>query len=209
MALQSILLVGAGLAFWGQQWLAASMTIAIIVITLIPLLLGKRFRVFIPPEFECLATFFIFGTLFLGEVKGYYLRFWWWDLVLHTASGVLLGIVGFLLVYVLNEKEDIQVHMSPGFVALFAFLFGVGIGALWEIFEFSMDRFFGLTMQKPMWNDPSGLTDTMWDLIVDSVGAIVISVLGYSYLKTAGKKSFLEKWIASFIESNPNFFKSQ
>ncbi|HKL25574.1 MAG TPA: hypothetical protein VJ910_05050 [Desulfuromonadales bacterium] len=207
MSLQAILLVGAGLAFWEQQWLTAGTTLAVVVITLVPFLLGKRFQVFIPPEFECLATLFVFGSLFLGEVRGYYLRFWWWDLVLHTASGVLLGIVGFLLVYVLNEKEEIDLHMAPGFVALFAFLFGVGIGALWEIFEFSMDQFWGLNMQKPMWGDPSGLTDTMWDLIVDILGAIVISVMGYGYLKTAGKKSFLEQWILSFIEANPKFFR--
>lgn len=205
--LQGILAIGAGLAFWDQQWLTACTTVAIILITLTPFVMGKRFQVFIPPEFECLATVFVFGSLFLGEVRGYYLRFWWWDLALHTASGILLGIVGFLLVYVLNEKEEIQIHMAPGFVALFAFLFGVGIGALWEIFEFSMDQFFGLAMQKPMWDDPSGLTDTMWDLIVDSLGAAVIAVMGYGYLKAAGKKSFLEQWITAFIQANPRIFQ--
>ncbi|MGK2906208.1 MAG: hypothetical protein ACSLFH_07685 [Desulfuromonadales bacterium] len=205
--LQGILAIGAGLAFWEQQWLTASTTVAIILITMTPFVMGKRFQVFIPPEFECLATVFVFGSLFLGEVRGYYLRFWWWDLALHTASGVLLGIVGFLLVYVLNEKEEIQIHMAPGFVALFAFLFGMGIGTLWEIFEYSMDQFFGMTMQKPMWDDPSGLTDTMWDMIVDSLGAAVIAVMGYGYLKTAGKKSFLEQWIAAFIQANPRIFQ--
>ena len=47
----------------------------------------------------------VFGSLFSGGVRGNYLRFWGWDLALHTAYGVLLGIVGFLLDYVLNEKE--------------------------------------------------------------------------------------------------------
>ena len=119
-----------------------------------------------------------------------------------------MGIVGFLLVHVLNETEDIGVHMKPGFVAFFAFLFAVGMGALWEIFEFSMDSFFGMNMQKPMLGDPSGLTDTMWDLIVDTLGALIISVLGYSFIKTAGNNSFLERWINAFIENNPRLFKS-
>ena len=144
---------------------------------------------------------------FLGEVRNYYVRFWWWDIVLHTASGFLFGIIGFLLVHVLNEVEEIDVNMKPGFVALFAFLFAVGMGAIWEIFEFVMDRFFNMNMQKPMLGDPSGLTDTMWDLIVDTLGALIISALGYSYLKTAGNRSFLEKWIHSFIQNNPRFFK--
>jgi uncharacterized membrane protein YjdF len=99
--------------------------------------------------------------------------------------------------------------MKPGFVAFFAFLFALGMGALWEIFEFGMDRFFGMNMQKEMLGDPSGLTDTMWDLIVDTLGAWIIAVLGYGYLKTAGNESFLERWIRKFIVGNPRFFKRQ
>jgi uncharacterized membrane protein YjdF len=162
--------------------------------------------VYIPPEFELLAVAFVFAALFLGEVRGYYVRFWWWDIALHTASGFLLGIIGFLLVHILNEVEKIDVHLKAGFVAFFAFLFAVGIGAIWEIFEFSMDKLFGFDMQKEMFGDPSGLTDTMWDLIVDTLGALVISILGYGYLKTARNESFLVRWIHAFIQHNPRLF---
>lgn len=205
--LKAILVMGAAAALWQRQWATAAITIGILLITLFPLLMVKRFRIHIPPEFEVLAIAFIFASLFLGEVHGYYTRYWWWDIALHTGSGLLLGIVGFLLVYILNETEDIGLTMKPGFVALFAFLFAVSFGALWEIFEFSMDSFFGMNMQKPMLGDPSGLTDTMWDLIVDTLGALVIAVLGYGYLKTVGKESFLERWIGAFIQSNPRLFK--
>ena len=207
--LQGILVVGGLAAVWEQQWLAALITGGIIVITLVPFFLAKRFRVFIPPEFVLLAIAFVFASLFLGEVHGYYSRFWWWYIVLHTCSGFLLGTIGFLLVHVLNETEDIGVHMKPGFVAFFAFLFAVGMGAIWEIFEFGMDSFFGTNMQKKMLGDSSGLTDTMWDLIVDTLGALVVSVLGYGYVKTAGNESFLERLIRSFIESNPRLFDRQ
>ena len=182
-------------------------TCVIIAITLAPLLVRKRTGVFIPPEFELLAIGFIFAALFLGEVRGYYVRYWWWDMLLHTSSGFLLGIIGFLLVYILNEKEDIEVHMKPGFVALFAFLFALGMGALWEVFEFAADSLFGLNMQKEMLGDPSGLTDTMWDIILDAAGSLVIAILGYGYLKTAGSESFLERWIGNFIEANPHMFE--
>lgn len=204
--LQAILVVEVMFAAWDQQWLTVAVTTGIIIVTLFPFFLGKFFRVFIPPEFVLLAIAFVFASLFLGEIHGYYSRFWWWDIALHSCSGILLGIIGFLLVHVLNETEDIGVHMKPGFVAFFAFLFSVGIGALWEIFEFSMDSFFGTNMQKAMAGDPSGLTDTMWDLIVDTLGALVISLLGYGYIKTARNKSFLERWIQAFIKSNPRLF---
>lgn len=205
-ALQAILMVGLVGAVVGRRWTVAAFTSGVMMVTLAPLIMKKRFRVFIPPEFELLAITFVFASLFLGEVQAYYLRFWWWDIALHTFSGFLLGILGFLLVHLLNEKEEIDVHMKPGFVALFAFFFSLAVGALWEVFEFGMDQFFGLDMQKAMLDDPSGLTDTMWDLIVDGVGAAVISILGYGYLKTAGNDSFLERWIGSFIESNPRLF---
>lgn len=204
--LQAILVAGLVAAIWERQWLTALTTAGVIATTLFPLILGRRWRVFVPPEFEVLAVVFLFASLFLGEVRGYYLRFWWWDIALHTASGFLLGILGFLLVHVLNETDDLDVHMRPRFVALFAFMFAVGLGALWEIFEFSMDQFFGMDMQKEMLGDPSGLTDTMWDLIVDTVGAAVISILGFGYLRTQGNQSFLEQWIDRFIEANPKLF---
>ena len=206
IALEAILLIEAVVALWNQQWHTAGITTGIILITLTPLLMKRRLRVHIPAEFELIAIAFVFSSLFLGEVHGYYTRFWWWDIGLHTSSGLLMGIMGFLLVHVLNETEDINLHMTPGFVAFFAFLFAVGVGTLWEIFEFVMDTLFGADMQKAMLNDPSGLTDTMWDMIVNALGALIISVLGYGYVKAAGNKSFLERWINAFIIGNPRLF---
>lgn len=194
-------------AIWQQQWLALVLTTGILLMTLAPMLISRFFHVFIPPEFVLLAIVFVFASLFLGEVRGYYTRYWWWDIALHTGSGFMLGIVGFLLVHVMNETKDVNLHMRPGFVAFFAFLFAVAMGALWEIFEFSMDSFFGMNMQKPMLKDPSGLTDTMWDLIVDTLGALVISILGYGYIRTGKNESFLERWIQDFVKGNPRMFK--
>lgn len=205
--LQIILLAGAVGAVWEQQWFNAVIISGIILITLLPQLLARRFDVVIPAEFQLLTIGFVFASLFLGEVHGYYTRFWWWDIVLHTSSGFLLGIIGFLLVYVLNETEQIQLKMRPGFVAFFAFLFALGTGAVWEIFEFTVDSLFGTDMQKTMLGDSSGLTDTMWDLIVDAVGALIISVLGYGYLKAKRDESFLRRWIRKFIKSNPRLFR--
>lgn len=205
--LQAILAAGAVAAVWEKQWLTAVLTMGIIGITLVPVLLARRFRVYMPPQFQLLAIAFIFASLFLGEVGGFYTRFWWWDIVLHTGSGFLLGIIGFLLVHVLNETEKIGVHLKPGFVAFFAFLFALGTGTLWEIFEFSMDSLLGLNMQKTMLGDESGLTDTMFDLIVDALGALVIAVMGYRYVKNVKDESFLERWIADFIRKNPGLFR--
>lgn len=117
-----------------------------------------------------------------------------------------MGILGFLLVYALNENEHADIHMRPRFVAMFAFVFAVAVGTLWEIFEFVMDRAVGTNMQKPTLGDPSGLTDTMWDMIVNALGALAISALGWWYMKR-GQRSFIEVWIGRFIERNPRLFR--
>jgi hypothetical protein len=150
-----------------------------------------------------MAVIFIYMSLFLGEVQNFYIRFWWWDLVLHSGAGFLVGITGFLLVYVMNQNKKIDMHLTPTFIAVFAFMFALGFGSLWEIFEFAMDSFFGLNMQK------SGLVDTMWDLIVNGISALTISLLGYGYLNTAGDDSFLEQVIQKFIIANPRIFRKR
>ena len=207
--LKATLIIGACLSLYQGRYQAAFETFAILCITFLPLLLGRRFQVSIPHEFEVLAVVFIYASLFLGEVHGYYLRFWWWDLVLHTGSGFLLGVLGFLLVYVMNEKKEIELDLKPGFIALFTFVFAMALGAVWEVFEFFMDQTFGTVMQKPMLGDYSGLTDTMYDLIVDGVGALIIAAMSYGYVRTAGSDSFLERWIDKFIDRNPRLFQQQ
>lgn len=189
-----------------QSWLSFFLVTLIIGTVFSPILFRKRMQIEIPVEFHFTAVIFIFASFYLGEVQDFYQRLWWWDIALHTTAGLLMGILGFLLVYVLNESKRVELNMTPGFIAFFAFTFALAIGSVWEIFEFSMDQFFGMNMQKPMLGDPSGLTDTMWDIIVNALGAFVISVLGYIYLKS--KKSFFVKnWIRSFIEKNPEMFK--
>jgi hypothetical protein len=102
IVLQLILLAEAIFALWGQRWFTAFLTSTIIMITFFPILFERQFRIYIPPELQLSAIGFVFASLFLGEVHDYYNRFWWWDTMLHTTSGFLLGILGFLLVHMMN-----------------------------------------------------------------------------------------------------------
>ena len=189
LAIRMVLAGSAVVAALLGQWDTAVITAAIGLVTHLPAMLGRRYRISLPSGFELLAVLFVFGSLFLGEVRGYYTRFWWWDALLHTGAGFLLGILGFLLVYALNQRGLADLHLKPSFIALFSFAFSLALGALWEIFEFGMDQVFGMNMQK------SGLVDTMWDLIVNVIGAAAIALLGYGWLRTSEVDSFLERWI--------------
>lgn len=203
--LQVVMVAQLVLLLLERQWMSGAGLLGVMAITAAPVFFDPRLPFRVPPEYDVLAIVFVFASLFLGEFRSFYDRFWWWDVALHTTSGLLLGMVGFLLVYVLNESRRIRVHMRPGFVALFAFAFAVTGGTLWEIFEFAMDQVLGTTMQKPMLGDPSGLTDTMWDLIVDAVGAAIVSGFGWWHMRR-GTRSILDAWIDKFLERNQRVF---
>lgn len=198
--LQLILLGTIGYSLYNQQWLNAFAVFGILFLTFLPKMLRHNFKVYLPIEFDFIAIVFIFAAIFLGEIHSYYTKFWWWDIILHSSSGFLLGLAGFLAVYILNEEKRIQLQMKPAFVALFAFAFAVMLGAVWEIFEFSMDTILGVQMQK------SGLMDTMGDLIVDTLGALVIAVLGFFYIRT-DKSLIFNQMVHRFVEKNPQLFK--
>lgn len=198
--LKAILAVGVMLEILQGNWLNAFATLGIVIIVFLPLILSHQFHVRIPSEFEVLTVVFVYASLFLGDLKGFYVKYWWWDILLHTSSGLIMGILGFLLVHVINEHESLEAHMKPSFVALFAFMFSLGMGAIWEIFEFTLDQVFGMNTQA------GGLQDTMVDLIVDGFGALVISSIGYIYLRTTKEDSFIERWINKFIRLNKRFF---
>ena len=186
------------------NWAEAASVGGIMAVVLVPVLL-RRTAAAIPSEVALLAVLFVFASLFLGEVHHWYERYWWWDAALHTTSGLLLGMLGFIIVYVLNEDEAVDLHMRPSFVALFAFFFAVGIGAIWEVFEFGMDEWFGTNMQPATPGDPSGLTDTMQDLIVDTIGAAVVSLWGWRYLRRP-HAARIDGWAARFIARHPRVF---
>lgn len=185
-------------AFFLHNWFNFFMSLLTLFLTYLPSIFQKKFKVYYPSEFETMILIFIFGALYLGEVRGFYNKFWWWDVALHTSSGIITGFFAFSLVYVLN-KELKSVNLSPFFIALFSFCFALAIGAAWEIFEFGFDNTFSANMQRR----ETGVFDTMEDLIVDSIGAFLISISCYFYLKK-GKSSFLAE---RFAEKNSEIFK--
>ncbi len=160
----------------------------------------KREKMDIPDALEIVILIFIYAGLFLSARFELYYRFWWWDDLLHTLSGVIIGFIGFIVIYKINHQFSMDI--SPLLVALFSFTFAVTLGVMWEIMEFGADVFLGTANQK--WDMPateimmgkpyqgSGLRDTMSDLIVDSVGAFITSVLTYFLYKNE-KKETLER----------------
>jgi len=181
--------------------LNAGIAIFTLIITFLPPIIERKWKVSYPSEFEIGVMVFIFLSLILGSIGKFYDILPWWDLFMHTLSGVIIGLVGFSLVYLLNRSSWKKIKLSRAFVAMFAFCFALSLGALWEIFEFGMDSLFGWNMQR------SGLQDTMTDLIVDTFGAAFTSLTGYIYLK--GNINIFERIERSFIRRNTEILRKE
>lgn len=163
----------------------------------LPNIISKKTKIVIPSNMYIVYILFLYGAVFLGEVRNYYYRVPHWDTILHTCSGAMLGALGFSFVNILNKHEKVHVELSPIFVALFAFEFAITLGVIWEIYEFTFDGLLGLNMQKFALENGTQLigraavADTMEDLIVDSIGAFTMSLIGYISLKY--KKGWIDK----------------
>ncbi len=215
-----------------------------LILLVIPSFIQVRLKIELPTALEIIILFFIFAAEILGEIQSYYIRFPFWDTVLHTMNGFLAAAIGFALVDILNRSKRISFQLSPAYMAVVAFCFSMTIGVIWEFFEFGMDTIFGLDMQKDtivsnihsVMLDPTnsnipigiegitdvivngqslglggyldiGLIDTMKDLIVNFVGAVVFSVIGFFYVKNRGKGRFAKGLIPRLKTKDADFLE--
>jgi len=191
--LKIVLIVTIILCFIKFNLFLAFSGLLILVFSSLPAIVERTFRITLPVEVDFLLTIFIFAHFVLGEFSNYYYRIWWWDLLLHTSSGILIGMVGFVIIYFFLFTS--RVKANPALVSLFSVIFSLAAATLWEIFEFCMDQLFGFNMQK------SGFNDTMSDLIVAFLGACVVGVGVYRYL-TNDNDGIIKLTINRFIQYN-------
>lgn len=196
--LWALLILAAVAAAFTGRWSLTFVAIATLVLALAPLFLANRLDITLPLPFVAAVTIFVIASIFMGEAFDFYERVWWWDIALHGSSAIGFGLVGFIFVLMMFEGD--RFAAPPWALCLMAFGLAVTVGACWEIFEFAMDQWFGLNMQK------SGLLDTMGDLIVDVIGAALASWLGYVYLR-AKDRSFWTWPIDRFVALNKRLFR--
>jgi hypothetical protein len=177
----------------------AAQSFLLLIATILPPFLEKKARINIPDFMEIIFVVMCICHFILGEIGSFYIRFKWWDSMLHTLSGSMIAILAYSLVGSLN-LEDNRMTIVPLFVSIFAVCFSITIGVLWEIVEFSADHFFGTNMQRYANSNTlepfvgrTALKDTMKDLILDFLGAIFISVIGFIDMKR--RKQAFKRWI--------------
>lgn len=169
-----------------------------LVVMLFPSVIEKRLNLHIPSIMMILYLLFLYAAIYLGEVQNFYYQIPHWDIILHTFSGFMLGCLSFSFITLLNKWDKMSMNLRPIFVAVFAFCFTITLGVFWEVYEYTLDGIMGLNMQKFITADGTvligraALADTMEDLIVDGLGALGASIVGYVSLK------YNKGWIERF-----------
>lgn len=167
--------------------------VAMLLVLIAPQLLKKWFQINVPLGLYIVIALFAFNALVLGDALNFYGRYSWWDSVLHFHSGIILSFVGLWLVYLIMEKNSKYIYLNKYFLSLFIIMFSLGMGALWEIGEYTCDGLFHTNSQQYM-KTTSGtmissqdiplqghdaLTDTIKDLALDLGGSVVVAVYGF------------------------------
>ncbi|MGI1659708.1 MAG: hypothetical protein ACRKFN_12065 [Desulfitobacterium sp.] len=159
--------------FTSSNWLSTGMCLLTWLFMSIPFLLERKYKLLIPQGFLTVLILFFYASIFLGTANHFYMRFWWWDKMLHGSSGFIFAQMGFLLMMYLNPTHKQDSRHSNILAALFAFSFSVAAGGVWEIYEYTMDSIFGTLYQGV------GIDDTMLDIILDALGALVFAFVLY------------------------------
>lgn len=174
-------------AFRGGQYLA------MLLVLKLPSVLRMRFKLEVPAMLSSVIVLFCFCALVLGDGLDFYGRFPWWDSVLHGFSGVLLSMIALWLIHIIMAGNDKAIYFNKYFLALFLVMFSLGMGACWEIIEYTYDSISGTNTQQFMASTTgslftaediplcghAALGDTMTDLILDLVGALLVAIVGF------------------------------
>ena len=119
-----------------------------LILFLIPPFIEHQFKVELPTTLEVIAFSFVFCAQILGEIGCYYIKYPFWDSMLHTVNGFVFAAFGFCLMDMFNKSKRTSFSLSPFSLALVAFCFSMTIGVLWEFVEFGIDYFLDFDMQK-------------------------------------------------------------
>jgi hypothetical protein len=152
----------------------AMATLLAIVLSFVPSIVERNYQIHLPFELDLLITLALFLHTFLGEVLMFYERVWLWDKALHVYGTAVISMLAFMIVYTLHYTGKLRLTIP--FIGFFTVTFALAVGSLWELAEFSVDFIFEKDTQK-------GLADTMWDLVYDLMGGVVIAVLGMFYVR--------------------------
>jgi hypothetical protein len=173
LVLKGAIVVASAIALVNGSYVWVFAALFALAFSFVPTVLRRNYRISIPWILELL----IFLALFLhvaGGVFNLYDRFDRWDTMTHFVSTFMLAIVGLTIIYLMHVYWE-GLTMDIRAIMVFTVFIGAFLGVTWEVMEWSADQVFGTTEQH-------GLNDTMKDLVMDLIGAMLAAVLGAKWI---------------------------
>ena len=197
-AIRLLLIIGFINALLNDRKLVIAFTVIALTATFIPALL-KRIGIETGVEMQLVILIIIYGSLYLGEIRGLYSGVWW-NILLKGVAGIALSFIGLTVVLTLENEELLDA--SSFILILLSFSVSFMLGALWEIMEFILDTVFNFNLQG------LGTGVTTHDLLINAIAALMVSVGGYFYTKKGGR-NLMSNFVVKIMHTNPQLFRSR
>ncbi|WP_254538319.1 hypothetical protein [Halomarina litorea] len=142
--------------------------------TALPAVLRRDYRL----PLNAGLTLWITSALFLHTVGmfGFYDDLWWWDHMTHTLSATIIAATGYVAARAVDVHSE-DIHLPRGFLFVYIVLFTLALGVLWEVMEFAVRVGADVLGLDPVLIQ-YGLSDSLLDLVFDTVGAVVVGLFG-------------------------------
>jgi hypothetical protein len=175
---QALIALNAAYAFFIGEYHEMFTAILMFAMTMIPFIVAQRLNIHLPWfVFFLIALSLWFHTA--GYIQGYYLTYYpYYDKVVHLVSGTAVALLGFIGVIFVDKI--MKMNLRPVFILFFTIIFGVALGAFWEMYEFLVDMIFGGNLAGPM---QISLNDTMLDMIFTLAGSVIVALIGIFWFK--------------------------
>lgn len=171
------------------------------IFALVPYLIELIFRTRLPNGLFLGAEIYLVITGVWGSLLLGYIMFDWLDIVIHTCMGFIFAMVGLFVISRLTDYSKMKVIA----VAVFCFVFSLGIELVWELGEWTMDNLVGQTAQGPKMPEYGVplVTDTMFDLLCNFSGSLAFAIyfLIGKFSKCSLGVNAIEKELTGRIES--------
>lgn len=169
-----------------------------LVLTFVPEILNKYFKLSIPVAWHLFGVIFILASQWLGTYLRAYDVLPWWDVMLHAVSGVLIGLVGLLIVIWSDSELILFKKEKYGLLSIIVFLTASASASIWEMFEYFGDTYFGTNAQL------GSLVDTMEDISICVIIGMVFAIILYIGLKSK-RDNFLKRQVNELIKQNNKY----
>ena len=208
--------------FFNRNYENVFLCILTLILFLLPSLIERKLQVDLPDTLEIIILLFAYSAEILGEIQAFYIIFPYWDTILHRHERFSLHLSPFFMA-VTAFCFSMTIGVVWEFFEFFmdqVFLFDMQKDTVLNaISTVMLDPNHG-TLAIPVQDITDvilihgdgtqtalglggyldiGLHDTMADLFVNFIGAVIFSTVGFFYVRSKGKGSFARRFIPKVV----------